>query len=334
MKRNAAFLVFIIITLFIALNSVYSQTVNIRLASPLPQNSDWGRALDRIASEWSRVTNNQVRVTVYHGGTQGGESRMLSSLRSNNIQAALFTSIGLSDICPPIMTLSVPFLISNNTELDLVLNDVLPILDNYMNNTDFVAVCWAKGGWVYIFSREPVLEPDALRRQKLGSSAELSSINATFRTMGFNLVEAEIVDLGTKLASQAINAIYLIPEALAPLGLHRTLTNMMDLPIAPIMGAIVMNRVTWNRLGAERQRNIVAATQRIASEFNQTMMRTSSNTIASMQRDGLRVNTPSQTQIEMWRADINRSIPSLLGTAYDRNIYNTINQILARARNR
>jgi len=341
MKRNTAFFVLAIISLFFTLNTVFAQrgtraqeTIEIRLASPLPRNSDWGRTLDRIASEWARVTDNLVRVRVIHDGVEGGDSRMLSSLRSDNIQAALFTSIGLSEICPPVMTLSVPFLIANNTELDLVLKDVLPILDSYMNRTNFVAVCWSKGGWVHIFSREPVFEPNDLRRQRLGSGPELRDLNTTFRTMGFNVVEAEMVDLGTRLASSAINSIYLIPEALAPLGLHRTLTNMMDLPIAPIMGAIVMNRVTWNKLGAEGQRSIAAVTQRIASEFESTMTRVSTTAVTQMQRDGLRVNVPSQAQIDMWRAEINRSIPPLIGTAYDRNVYNTINQILARARNR
>ncbi|MDR1838434.1 MAG: TRAP transporter substrate-binding protein DctP [Treponema sp.] len=342
MKRNAALLILVFFSLFFTLNAVFAQgrgtraqdTIEIRLASPLPRNSDWGRGLDRIAAEWARVTNNQVRVRVIHDGVEGGDSRMLASLSSDNIQAALFTSVGMAEICPAVMTLSIPFFIGNNEELDLVLEDILPILDNQMSRTNFVAVCWSKGGWVNIFSREPVVEPDSLRRQRLGSSPELRDINTAFRTMGFNLVEAEMVDLGTRLASNVINSIYLIPEALAPMGLHRTLTNMLDMPIAPIMGAIVMNRVTWNKLGAERQRSIVAATQRIIAEFEVTMSRTSANAVSAMQREGLRVNRPNQAQIEMWRAEIDRAVPPLLGTTFDRNVYNQINQILIRARNR
>jgi len=341
MKRNAAILLLVFFFLFLGLNTVFAQrgsraqeTIEIRLASPLPRNSDWGRTLDRIGAEWTRVTNNEVRVRVIHDGVEGSDSRMFASLRSDNIQAALFTSTGLAEICPPIMTLSIPFLIGNNAELDLVLEDVLPIMNDYVNRTDFVVLCWSKGGWVYIFSREPVLEPDHLRRQRLGSSPELNSINSTFKTMGFNVVEADMIDLGTRLASNVINSIYLIPEALAPMGLHRTLTNMMDMPIAPIMGAIVINRVTWNKLGAERQRNVVTVAQRIADEFQVTMERTSANAITSMRRDGLIINVPSQAQIEMWRSEIGRTVPPLLGTAYDRNVYNRINQILIRERSR
>jgi len=341
MKRNAAFLVLVFFSLFITLNSVFAQrgsraqeTIEIRLASPLPRNSDWGRGLDRIAAEWARVTNNQVRVRVIHDGVEGSDARMISSLNSDNLQAALFTSAGMTDICPAVMTLSIPFLINNNTELDMVLEEVLPVLDNQMSRTNFVTVCWSKGGWVNIFSRESIVEPDNLRRQRLGSSPELRDINTAFRTMGFNVVEADMLDLGTRIASNVINSIYLIPEALAPMGLHRTLTNMLDMPIAPIMGAIVMNRTTWNKLGPERQRNITAATQRIVSEFQITMARTSENAVSAMERDGLKVNRPSQAQMEMWRTEANRAMPPLLGTTFDRNVYNQINQILARARNR
>ena len=338
MKKSAAFFVFVFFSVFFTLNTVFAQrggraqeTIEIRLASPLPRNSDWGRALDRIAAEWASATNNEVRVRVIHDGLEGSESKMLSSMNADNIQAALLTSAGLAEICPSVMTLSVPFLISNNAELDMVLREALPVLDNNMNR-DFVAVCWSKGGWVNIFSKERVVVPDDLRRQKLGTNPELRDIIVAFRTMGFNVVESDLVDFGTRLANNMINAVYLIPEALAPLGLHRTLTNMLDLPIAPVMGAIIMNRVTWNKLGTDRQQNLVRTTQRMVLEFETTMSRTSSSAIIAMQRDGLRVNRLSQTEQDLWRTEVSRAVPML--TSIDRNLYNRITEILDRARNR
>jgi len=337
MKKNTAFFVLVFFSVFFTLNSVFAQrgtkaqeTIEIRLASPLPRNSDWGRALDRIAAEWARVTDNEVRVRIIHDGLEGSESKMLSSMNADNIQAALLTSAGLAEICPAVMTLSVPFLISNNAELDMVIGEVLPVLNNNMNR-DFVAVCWSKGGWVNIFSKERVVLPDDLRRQKMGTNPELRDIIVAFRTMGFNVVETDLVDFGTRLANNMINAVYLIPEALAPLGLHRTLTNMLDLPIAPVMGAIVMNRVTWNKLGADRQQKLLKVTEQMVNEFQTTMARTSSSAIIAMQRDGLRVNRPTQAEQELWRTEVSRAVPML---NVDRNLYNRIIEMLERARNR
>jgi len=340
MKRSILLFTLVFFSLFIITNEVFSQrggraqeVIEVRLGSPLPRNSDWGRMLDRISAEWARVTDNQVRLRVIHDGLEGSETKMLSSLNADNIQAAVFTSSGLSEICPAVVTLSFPFLIKNNAELDLVLKDIMPVLDDQVNK-NFVVISWSKGGWVYIFSKESVITPEDLRRQKFGTSAELRDLNTAFRTMGFNLVESDMVDIGTKLANNVINSFYLIPEAVAPLGLHRNLSNMLDMPIAPVMGAIVMNRVTWNKLGPDRQRDIVRVTQRMAAEFETSMSRTSVNAITAMSREGLKLNRPTAAQQDLWRAEVDRAMPMLVGSIIDRNLYNQINQILDRSRNR
>ncbi|MCL2243081.1 MAG: TRAP transporter substrate-binding protein DctP [Treponema sp.] len=313
--------------------SARSDVINVRIASSLPRNSDWGRALERLASDWARVTNNQLRAVVSHDGREGNETRMLSSLSSDAIQVAVLTSAGISEICPEVMCLSVPFFIRNNTELDLVLKEVQPVLESHVRN-DFVVIAWSKGGWVYLFSKERVLTPDDLRRQKLGTSPGLNDMNTTFRTMGFTLVETDLSTIGTRLASNMLNAIYMIPAAIAPMQLHRSLNHMLELPIAPIMGAIVMNRVTWNKFSQAYQQEIIRATRQIASEFDASMARTEASAISAMNRDGLSVNKPSQAQQENWFTDIQRATPSLVGSVFNRDLYSRISEILERSRGR
>jgi TRAP-type C4-dicarboxylate transport system substrate-binding protein len=339
MKRNAVFFAFLF-CFFFTINAAFAQrgtsqgdVIEVRLASLLPRNSDWGRVLDRLAADWARVTNNQVRLRVIHDGIEGGESKMLSSLSANNVQAALFTSSGLSAICPEVMTVSVPFNIKNDAELDLVLKDILPTLEARINKTNYVVIAWAKGGWVNVFSKEQVMVPDDLRRQKIATSAELKDINLVFKTMGFQVVETDTPDLGPKLANNMINAIYLVPAMIAPMGLHRNLKHMMNVPIAPVMGAIVMNRVTWNRLGQDRQREILKVTQQMAADFDKSVSKTNANAVTMMSRDGLNVNSLSQAQMDLWQGELLKVIPTLVGTTIDRDLYQQVNRILERSRN-
>jgi len=308
------------------------ETIEVRLASPLPRNSDWGRALDRLAAEWAQVTNNEVRLRIIHDGLEGGESKMLSSLSADNIQAGLFLSSGISEICPAVMTLSIPFFIKNETELDLVLSDVLPVLDSQMSKTNFAMVAWAKGGWINVFSKDSVIVPDDLRRQKLATNPELKDMNLVFKTMGYNMVEMDFIDIGPKLANNVVNAIYLTPAAIAPLGLHKSLKNMLDIPIAPFVGGIVMNRVTWNKLGPDRQRELTRVTQRMAAEFDASMPKTISNAVLMMQKDGLKVNRPNPSQEEVWRSEMLKAVPPLIGSTFDRDMYRRIGGILEKAR--
>jgi TRAP-type C4-dicarboxylate transport system substrate-binding protein len=309
-----------------------SNTVDVRLASFMPRNSDWGRTLDRMAAEWARVTNNRVRLRIIHDGVEGGEQKTLSSLSTNNIQAALFTSFGLHSICPSVLTMSAPFLIRNETELDLVLKEAKPILDAQAGRTNYVILSWSKGGWVNIFSKEPIVTPDDLRRQKMATNPDDAKLNAAFKAMGFNLVESEITDIGPKIASNMVNAFYQTPASVAPLGVYKQLNNMMDISIAPFLGAIVINRVTWNRISAADQNEIMRVTQGITADFEKVMPRMVTDAIAMMQRNGLKVNTVSPAQQQLWYDEVQKAMPSLIGNTFDPELYNKINDILRSSR--
>jgi TRAP-type C4-dicarboxylate transport system substrate-binding protein len=208
---------------------------------------------------------------------------------------------------------------------------VLPILEAQVNN-NFVVVTWSRGGWVNIFSREPVFTPDDLRRQRIATSPDANDMNAVFKTMGFHLVETDMADIGPRLANNMINACYQSPAAVAPLGLHRSLRNMLGKPIAPFIGAIVVNRVTWNRISPERQRELMRVTQSIAAEFDALMPRLVANAVTAMGRDGMSVNNPSPAQEEIWSTELLRAVLPLLGTTFNRDLYYRINGILERAR--
>jgi len=257
--------------LFAQRGSSQAGSLEVKLGSPLPREPPWGRTLDRIASEWNRITNGQVRLNVRHGGIEGNEAKMHQSLSSNTIQAAVFTSFGMSLIEPSIMTISAPFLIRNERELDAVMRELQTDLDNRMNRGNFFILAWSKSGFVNIFSRDPVVTPDDLRRQRLASNAESADINTIFRTMGFQMVEADWTDLGTKLNAGAVSAAYMNPAATAAYQLHLMMRNMMSTNVAPVMGGIVMNQVTWRRIGElnpRYQQELLSATRRIAAEFD------------------------------------------------------------------
>ena len=339
MKKSKAFLILGVFSLLCA-NAVFAQrgtvsqgeTLEVRLASFMPRNSEWGRCLDRMSAEWARVTNNAVRLRVIHDGLEGGEQKTLSSLSADNIQAALFTSFGLNNICPSVMTLSAPFLIRNEAELDLVLKDAKPLLDAQINKTNFVVLAWSKGGWVNIFSNKPVVVPDDHRSLKMATNPDDTNFNAAFRAMGFNLVETELTDLGPRIASNMVSAFYQTPASVAPLGLYKQLNNMLDTPIAPFLGAIVINRVTWNKISPANKAEILRVTQKIAVEFESVMPRTVSNAVTMMKRDGLKVNSLNTAQERLWLTEVQKAMPSLLGNTFDPELYGKINEILRKSR--
>ncbi|AEF81079.1 TRAP transporter substrate-binding protein DctP [Leadbettera azotonutricia] len=311
------------------------ETIEVKIASPVPKDSPWGRTLDRMAVEWAKITNNQVRMRVLHGGTEGGEGKMLLSLSSNTIQAAVFTSFGISAINPRVMTLSAPFLIRTDSELNAVLPQIQPELEAQINQTDYVMVAWSKVGWVNIFSKDPVFVPDDLKRQKIATNGDADDLNVAFKSMGFQMVETDLTDVGTKILSGAIMAAYQNPAAVAAYQLHKELRNMLSLNLAPFVGGIVMNQVTWKKiadLNPKYPEEIMKSTRRIAAELDASMQQTINSAITVMSKGGLKVNQPSSAQAQLWYNEIDKAIPGLLGTTFDRDTYQKISAILAKQR--
>ncbi|MDR0511705.1 MAG: TRAP transporter substrate-binding protein DctP [Treponema sp.] len=311
------------------------ETIVVRLASPLPRESPWGRTLDRVAAEWSRVTGGQVRMNVLHGGTEGSEGRMHVSLASNTIQAAIFTTFGLSQINPSVMTMSAPFLIRSDEELEVVMREVQTDLEATINAGNYFMVAWSRSGFVNFFSRDPVFTPDDLRRLRIGSNIEAAEMNATFSAMGFQVIDTDWSDAGALLATGQITAMYQNPAGVAAFQLHSQMRHMLSMNLAPILGGIVINQVTWQRIGALNprfQQELVRVTRQIAAEFDRDMQRTVDAAVASMVRDGLTVNNPTQAQMQLWLNEIYRVKPALLATTYDGVLYERINDILARHR--
>ena len=342
MKKTSRFFVFTII-LFVTCGNfsvLFAQRggrtqgniVEVKIASPVPKESPWGVTLDRIAAEWIRISNNEVRVRILHNGQEGGEGKMLSSLASNNIQAAVLTSFGLSTIAPEVMTISVPFLIRNDGELEAVLKEVQGDLEAHIRTADYHVLAWSKAGWVNIFSKDPVFVPDDLRRLKVATNAEAGEMNTAFKMMGFNLVEVDYTDVGTKMMTGAVTAVYQSPAAVAAYRLHQMLKNMASINIAPFMGGIVMNKVTWDKINPSYRDELIRVTRRIAAELDASMQRTINNALTVMVRDGLKVNQLSSAQEQIWYNDVERVIPGLLGITFDRTIYQKIEGILKKYR--
>ena len=342
MKKSLFCLIFCLIIL-ISAPSLFAQrggsrageTIEVKLASPLPKESPWGRTLDRIAAEWNRVTNGQVRLNVRHGGIEGNETKMHLSLASDIIQAAVFTSFGLNAIEPSIMTLSAPFLIRNEGELNAVMRELQSDLDSRISRGNYLMLAWSKSGFVNIFSKEPVFSPDDLRRQRIASNAEAADMNTTFKTMGFNIIESDWSDVGNKLNAGTVMACYQNPAAIAAYQLHLILKNMLATNIAPVLGGIVVNQVTWRRIGElnpRYQTELLNATRRIADEFDTALQKTVEDAVRTMERAGLKVNRPSAAQEQQWYSEMERVVPTMVGSVFDRELYNKTNEILARYR--
>jgi TRAP-type C4-dicarboxylate transport system substrate-binding protein len=315
-------------------SSLFAQAqrpMTIRLASLVPENTAWGQAINHLAAEWSRVTNGQINVIVFHGGTAGDEAQVMALLRSNQLQAGMFTSMGLNTITPEIMAISYPFLIRNDEELDEVLNRIKPDIDERMQRSGFVTLAWARAGWVKLFTRTPITTPDDLRRLRLASSYDDPQMMQAFRLMGYQVVPANLNEVLIALQSGRVDATYLSPVFAAGNQLFGVARNMSSINVAPFMGGILMNEITWRRIPDRFKPALLEVTRRVEREIESSISQLEEEAIATMLRHGLVINELTPAQAQVWYDDTARFEGRLVGgnnPVFNVEYYNIINNIL------
>jgi TRAP-type C4-dicarboxylate transport system substrate-binding protein len=331
-KKGSVF--FFVVLLFVGSAALHAQRrpprqITVKLASMVPANTPWGAALNRMAAEWSAATNGEVKMQIYPNGTQGSESDVLQKLNMNALQAAVFTSFGLRKIVPEIMTLSIPMLIRSDDELSVVFDVLKPSMEEKINSRNYFSMALVRGGWVKIFSKNPVFVPADLKKMKVGSDTQEPAMTAAFKQMGYQVVPVESNRTLIALNGGAIDAIYGSPIASAGMQFFAIAKNMSTVNIAPFLGGIVMNRHTWEMIPEQHREAIFAITQRIGAEIETSLAQLESDAISTMVRHGLVINDVDSRQAQEWYDDLEKSIPLLLETnTFDRDTYDKINELL------
>jgi TRAP-type C4-dicarboxylate transport system substrate-binding protein len=308
-----------------------SSGIQIKLASMVPEKSDWGQLVNKLAAEWSRVTNGEVKLTVFADGTQGSEDEVLRKLRGGDaLQAAIFTSVGINKIVPEVLTLSYPFMIRSDAEFDEVFRNVKPEIEAKINSqNNLYSLALVKAGWVKIFSRNPVFVPADLKRQKLASINTEPELAQAFRSMGYQVTPIDSNQILFSLSRGSIDAIYMSPIFAAVQQYFDVAKNMASINISPFLGGIILNKQAWESIPAKYRDELVTVTNRIAREMEASLLRLETQSVRTMKSYGLTENQLSSQQQMEWENDSLRAVSVLLsGGTFDRAMYNRINGIL------
>ena len=319
--------------LILLVSPVFAQRkITIKMASPIPENTPWGQTLNQIAADFKRITNGEVDVIVYHNGVAGSEKDVVRGLKLNQIQAAVLSSFGIYEISPEIMTLSCPFLIRTDQELDAVLAGVKDDLEAKINARDCFTLAWARVGWVKIFSKYPVFVPDDLKKQKLGTNGDQAELNQAFKSMGFQMIPVARGDILIALNSGMVDAVYESPIAVGSTQVFGLAKNMASINIAPFMGGIILNQRTWRQIPEKYKPQLIAATRKNEADLDRAIKGLEDDVVKTMTTYGLKVNMVSPAQEQLWYDEMTKVMPSLIGTAFDRATFNRVEAILKNIR--
>lgn len=299
--------------------------VRVRLGTLAPRGSSYTKHLQAMGEQWRQAPGGGVLLTIYPDGTMGSEADMVRRMRLGQLQAGMLTAVGLADIEPAVTGLqNLPMMFRSLEEVDYIGEKLQPMLEKRLEERGFVVLFWGDTGWVRFFSKQPVIRPDDLRKSKLfvwaGSAADVD----IYRSVGLNPVPLETVDILPNLQTGLINAVPLPPSAALAGQVDGAAPHMLDLNWAPLVGAAVITKKTWDAIPLEGREALRKAATETGKLIKADARRESVESVEAMRKRGLKVH-PVTPEVEAeWRREVEAAYPKIRGVIVPADIFDEV----------
>jgi len=297
----------------------------IKLATLVPANMSWHKALLDMGAAWSKDTAGRVTLTVYPGGTQGDEATTIKKMRPgiDQLQASFLTAVGLADLDQAFNVFTMPFFFENDAEEIAVEKKLTPVLEQKLQAKGFHLVAWGTGGWVQVFSKKPLRSLADVKNAKLFTTKGSDNWLQWYVANGFHPVALLPADIPAqlKLSTGLIDTAPNPPVLALNLQIFRDAKYMLDLHIAPLVGAMIMSNTAWNKISAEDKPKVTAAAQAMETRVRSEAPAQDAESVKQMVARGLQVITLDPKAAAEFRGAATQLTQSMRGSMVPADIY-------------
>ncbi len=311
------------------------EVVKIRLATLAPKGSTYHRALQEMGEKWRQAQGAGSAFTVYTDGTQGGEGDVVRRMRVGQLNAALLSAVGLSEIDPGVGALQyVPMLYRSWDEVDYAREKVRATLEKRLLDKGFVVLFWGDAGWVRYFSREPAVRPSDFRKTKMWVWAGNIDQADMLKSMGYQVVPLEVTDILPGLQTGLITSL--------PAGAYFALAgqfdtvakHMVDLKWAALMGGAVITRKLWDAMSQAGRDQLRTAAEQAGLKIRTRARQEDQEAVEAMKKRGLTVH-PVTPEVEAeWRQVADQVYPHIRGGWVSADILDAVRAAVAEYRDK
>jgi len=279
----------------------------IKLGTLAPKGSPWFDSLQDMTADWGEASNGRIKVRIYPGGAIGDERDMVRKMQIGQLQGAVLTAEGLSMIAPEFLALQMPMMFKTDGELDYVRDKMTGEFEAMFEARGYKILNWGDIGWVRLFSRDPVVVLDDLRRQKLFTWAGDPELSAGYTMQGMKVVPLPVPQIFSGLQSGLIDALYAAPVAALSYQWFAIANHMTELKMLKLIGATVITQKAWDKINPEVRADVAAAAVRAGNNASEKIRDFEAEAIRVMQEHGLTIHTLTGEQARVWEATVRSS---------------------------
>lgn len=307
--------------------------VKIKLGTLAPKDSTPHNSLKAMAEAWRNAPGGGAQLIMFTDGTQGGEADMVRRMRIGQLQAAMLTAGGLSDIDDSVTCLQMmPMVFQSLDELDYVSEKMRPLLEKRLSEKGFVVLFWTDAGWIKFFSRKPAVFPDDLKRQKLFAGAGDNKAIDIMKAAGYQPIPLETTDILPGLQTGLIDAVPAPPFFALAGQIYGPAPHMLDMNWVPLVGACVVSKKTWDRFPLDAQKAMLEAAEKAGKEIRTQARKEMGEAVEAMKKRGLTVHAMTPEAEAAWRKVVEGAYPKIRGSVVPAEWFDEVEKLLVEYR--
>lgn len=305
----------------------------VRLATLAPKGSSMYKSLETLREKWTNAPDGGVKLVIYPDGVMGSESDIVRKMRAEQLQAGVLTVTGLQEIDKSAAALqNLPLMFRTLDEAAYVRDKLRPTLEKRFGEKGFVMIFLGDVGWVHFFSKEPVIHPDDLKKVKLFTWSGDNQAIDLMKNLGLHPVPLEPTDILTGLQTGLVDAVAMVPFFALAAQIYSPTPHMLDLDWAPLVGAGVVLKKTWDTFPENVRDDLLASASKIGAEIIERQRVENEESVQAMQKRGLIVHKITPAIEAEWRAFVEPVYPKLRGLEVPADMYDAVVSSLAEYR--
>lgn len=291
-----------------------AQPARIRLGTLAPRGSFYHDVLLEMGQAWRQAEGPGASFTVFTDGSQGGEADTVRRMRIGQLNAALISVIGLTEIDAGAGALQkMPLAFRSWDEVDAAGERLRPLLDKRFLDKGFVVLFWAEAGWVRFFTRERALRPADFKRLKMFAWAGDSEQVSLMKAMGYQPVVLETADIIPGLQTGLVNAAPLTALWALATQVDTMAPHMLDIRWVPIVGAALVTRPAWDSLSPAGREALKQAAAKAGQRIRAQREAADAQAVDAMRKRGLQVHALTPEIEAEWRELAQSIYPRIRG---------------------
>lgn len=309
--------------------SAAAQAPRVKLGTLAPRGTIYHQVLLEMGQSWRQAEAPGAVFTVFSDGVQGGEADIVRRMRLGQLDAALMSVIGLTEIDAGAGALQkMPLVFRSWEEVDLAGRHVRPVLEKRFLEKGFVTLFWVEAGWVRFFSKEPALRPADFKRMKMFAWAGDAEQVSLMKAMGYQPVVLETADILPGLQTGLVNAVPVTSMWALMSQIDAVAPHMLDIRWVPIIGAAVVTRRAWEGMTPAGREALQAAAAKAGERLRAHRGAADLDAVEAMKKRGLQVHSLTPQLEAEWRQLAEDAYPRIRGGMVPADMFDAVQQVL------